>query len=46
MGLAAGEVGLALRGLGRWGVDVGCVLATGLAVFGLKRALVRRPAHP
>jgi hypothetical protein len=46
MGLAAGEVGLALRGLGRWGVDVGCVLATGLVAFGLKRVLVRRPAHP
>ena len=46
MGLAIGEIGLAMRGLGRWGVDVGCVLATSLVVFGIKRALVRRPAHP
>lgn len=46
MGLAAGEVGLALRGLGRWGVDVGCVLAASLTVFGIKRGLLRRAGHP
>ena len=44
-GIAAGEFALALRGLGRWGVDAACVLAGCLLVFGLKRALLRRAAH-
>lgn len=45
-GLAAGEIALALRGLGRWGVDAACVLAACLVVFGIKRAVLRRGAQP
>ena len=46
MGLAAGEPDLAVRGLGRWGVDVACVIAASLAVFAIKRRLVGRGGHP
>jgi hypothetical protein len=46
MGLAAGKIGLALRGLGRWAVDLECMLTTSLVVFGIKRRLLRRGAHP
>ncbi|WP_167767224.1 DUF389 domain-containing protein [Jannaschia formosa] len=45
-GIAAGELPVALRGLGRWGVDAACVLAACLLVFGIKRAILRRGAHP
>lgn len=45
MGLAAGEPRLALLGLGRWGVDAACVLASSGLVFGIKRALVGRAAQ-
>jgi uncharacterized membrane protein len=45
MGIAAGDVELAMRGLARWGVDVVCVVVTSFAVFGIKRAIIRRPAN-
>lgn len=43
MGLAAGEPDLALRGLGRWAVEVACVIGASLAVFAVKRLILRRP---
>jgi hypothetical protein len=46
MGLALGEIELALRGLGRWGVDVICVVGASLATFAIKRRLVGRGGHP
>lgn len=44
LGLVAGDPELALRGLGRWAVDALCVATTGLAVFGIKRAVAGRGA--
>lgn len=45
MGIAGGDMELAMRGLARWGVDVVCVILTSVAVFGIKRAIVGRPAN-
>lgn len=44
LGLLAGDPALALRGLGRWAVDAACVVATGLAVFAIKRGAAGRGA--
>lgn len=44
-GVSTGEFALALRGLGRWGVDAACVLVACLLAFGVKRAILRRTAH-
>jgi hypothetical protein len=45
MAIAAGLPHLALLGLGRWAVDAACVLISSGLVFGVKRAMLGRPAQ-